>query len=117
MEKSQVISSRLETLHQILENLPDGLPKPDLTQYPFHSVEIFIIDREEVEYKGEVGALTRLLGVMFGFQTRSQGDSIIPLLERGPTICAVVEVLCRFLDKFTGDAILEKWVDDLSAAG
>jgi len=54
---------------------------------------------------------------MFGFQTRSQGDGIIPLLEWGPTICAIVKVLWRFLNQFTGDAILEKWVNDLSAAG
>jgi len=56
MEKSQVISSRLETLRQLLENLLDNLLKPDQPQYPFHPAENFVLDLEEVDDKGEVDA-------------------------------------------------------------
>jgi len=48
--------------------------------------------------------------------SRSTGDGIITITERGDPICAVVEVLKDSIGKEPGNAILEKWVDDLIAA-
>jgi len=39
-----------------LRNLLDNHLKPDEPQYPFHPAENFVLDSEEVDDKGEVGA-------------------------------------------------------------
>ena len=116
MEKDQGIPGRLETLWQLLANLPENLPQPEQTQYPFHPSENFFLDAEEVEDNGKVRALNRLLENTYGFQSCSQGDGIIPIFEHGPSICAVANILEIFVLKFPSDAVLTKWVDDLIAA-
>ena len=76
-----------------------------------------MLDADQVNDKGEVGALNQAFEVIFGFESRSKGDGIIPLKEHGPSIYAIVEVLRKYTTKYLSDAILQKWVDDLLKSG
>ncbi|KIJ35941.1 hypothetical protein M422DRAFT_261695, partial [Sphaerobolus stellatus SS14] len=107
---------QLSKLKLLLEHLPTSLPAPDpaTSQYPFVGYEP---DPDDVELTGSVvGALNKAFEVIFGFKSRSEGDGIIPIKERGPGICAVVDVLSSAFVKEPFNALLNKWVEDLTLA-
>jgi hypothetical protein len=98
----------LEQLHHYLVNLPTGLPLPDQgkSQYSFES---FALDTDWVEDVGEEGAINRELEIHLG--SRAKGP--IQLVERGPGICALHDVLRDSLGKYPTSAILKKWLSDV----
>ncbi|KAF8581806.1 hypothetical protein K439DRAFT_1513241 [Ramaria rubella] len=85
----------------------------ETTRYPFLH---FCLSAEEIDDKGEVGALNQAFEVIFGFKSRSTGDGIILILKCGPSICAVANVLGSAVKKFPQDTILLKWIEDLISA-
>jgi hypothetical protein len=51
---------------------------------------------------------------VFGHAARSTGDGILPILERGPTICAVHDILSDYCNEFQDDIVLKKWAIDIT---
>lgn len=119
----------LQRLRLLLEHLPKTLP--EATPSSLYSFTGFEPDSADVENYGSVAAaINRTLEVRFGFKSRSEGDGIIRIPERGPPVCAVVDVLKRLdvearkerrerqpqSSDDRPDAIFEKWVHDLTKA-
>jgi hypothetical protein len=75
---ASLITSSLNYLKLLLENLPRSLPEPEKSSYGFIG---FAPDLEMVEDIGDVGALNHAFEIAFGWATRSTGDSIIPINE------------------------------------
>jgi hypothetical protein len=107
---------QLRELRRLLARLPSSLPEPgpEATQYPFVGFQPDLEFLERTE--SELGAVNESLKAAFGWKSRSSGDKIIPIVERGKHICAVADVLERYLAAHPGDAVLMKWVADLSDA-
>ncbi len=107
----------LAKLQLLLENLPNQLPVNIGQDSCYASLIGFQPNEELVEMTGsEVGALNVHLERMFGYATRSVGDGILPILERGPLICAIHNILRDYCAKFPSDNILKKWVIDIAKA-
>jgi len=106
----------LNKLQLLLENLPNQLPsKPIDGPDPSHYVLFinFQPDDELVDVTGSKGgALNMHLERVFGHAARSTGDGILPILERGPMICAVHNILSNYCNKFQNDIVLKKWAID-----
>jgi len=94
----------LVELQLCLEALPTDIPIPKESKYNFSN---FSPDADWTTDIGEVGAVNRELEVRFG--NRADG---LKLVKRGPDIEAVVDVFETWIEKYPGDIILEKWVDD-----
>ena len=60
------------------------------------------------------GALNMHLEHLFGHAARSTGDGVIPILERGPAICAIYDLLKEYCAEFPNDNMLKKWVIDVA---
>ena len=106
---------KLQWLNTLLRNLPDNpnlpSPLPQRSQYPFRN---FVIPQDYIEKtESELGGLNEAFKSIFGWQTRTTGDGIIEIKERGPGIEGIVVVFQRYLEKYPGDQVLEKWLDDI----
>lgn len=62
----------------------------------------------------ELGALNETLKAVFGWKTCSTGDGSITIMECGENICAIVNVLGKYLALHPGNAMLNKWIADSS---
>lgn len=81
----------------------------------YSSLVGFQPDNALVEMTGSrAGALNMHLEHIFGYATRSTGDGILPIEERGPSVCAIHDVLKDYCTEFPSDAILKKWVIDIA---
>jgi hypothetical protein len=109
-------AQQLQELRKLLARLPSSLPEPSAatTRYPFINFEPDLEFLERTE--SELGAVNESLKSIFGWKSRTTGDKTLPILERGKNICAVADVLEHYLKLYPGDAILLKWVADLSEA-
>ena len=107
----------LDKLQLLLENLPNQLPSksvdgPDPSYYA--SFINFQPDDELVDMTGSKGgALNMHLEHVFGHAARLTGDGILPILERGPAICAVHDILSNYCNEFQDDIVLKKWAIDI----
>ena len=54
------------------------------------------------------------LKCVFGHAARSTGDGILPILERGPAICAVHDILSNYCNESQNDIMLKKWAIDIT---
>ena len=89
----QDLSLILNKLRLLLENLPNQLPVNGQDSL-YASLIGFQPDEESIEMTGsKAGALNIHLERMFGYAARSVGDGILPILERGPSICAIHDIL------------------------
>jgi hypothetical protein len=78
--------------------------------YDFRSFEP---DPQLVELYGtNEAAVNNVLEVTFAPQGRTDGPSPFSLLDQGPGLVAVVDVLCRFICEFPQSVILKKWLED-----
>jgi hypothetical protein len=108
----------LDKLRLLLENLPDQLPSkalsgPDASRYA--SFVGFQPDEELLEMTGSrAGALNMHLEHVFGHAARSTGDGVISILERGPPVCAIHNILKEYCAEFPDDNMLKKWVVDVA---
>ncbi len=98
----------LSQLRRCLEELPRGLPD---NMYNFQHFEP---SEEDVDKYGRQGALNHALEVTFCPGGRQQGP--FSLAGRGPGLLAVVDVLSKYTAEFPQDAMLQKWVLDLTEA-
>ena len=101
----------LDTLCELLTNLPLALPcrSEENTDYPFLSFEIHgaVLQRTNGDV---IRALSKSLWSIFF------ADGELLISERGPCICAVVDVLRKYLSKHPNNPILHKWVRDIGDA-
>jgi len=108
----------LDKLQLLLENLPNQLPSkpsdgPDASHYA--SLIGFQPNIELVEMTGsKAGALNVHLEHVFGYAARSTGNGILPIVERGPQICAIHDILSDYCNEFQDDNILKKWAIDIT---
>lgn len=102
-------SKSLAQLRLYLQNLPENLPLPASGQ-SIYGFEDFAPDAEWLEDIGEEGAVNRQLEILLG--SRAKGP--IRLKERGPSICAVTDVLDKYIARHPTSVILQKWVSDLT---
>ena len=108
----------LNKIQLLLENLPNQLPSkpvngPNASQYAL--LVGFQPDDELLEMTGSrAGALNMHLKHLFGHAARSTGDGILPILERGPPICAIHNVLKDYCAEFPNDNMLKKLAIDIT---
>ena len=104
----QRLKDELTELQVSLKELPMDIPIPKQSKYNFSN---FSLDPDWITDVGEVGAVNRELEVRLG--SRVNGLKII---ERGPDTEAIVDVLQIWIEKYSGNIILEKWVHDILQA-
>lgn len=102
------IIARLGHLRTCFDTLPSSLSD---ASYSFQDLSL---SDEDIEDRGRVGALNHLLECTFCPQGRSNGPFL--LNGCGPGLLALVDILFTFISDFPGDAILQKWVEDLISA-
>ncbi|PIL29838.1 hypothetical protein GSI_08045 [Ganoderma sinense ZZ0214-1] len=102
------ILARLAHLRACFDTLPLTLSD---TTYSFQQLEL---SDEDIEDRGCVRALNHCLECTFCPQGHANGSFL--LNGRGPGLLSLVDVLSAFIVDFPGDAILQKWVEDLIRA-
>ncbi|KAI0643696.1 ribonuclease H-like domain-containing protein [Trametes meyenii] len=111
------VADHLDALRLILENLPDSLQDVEKSdQFPFIG---FVPDPIEVEEYGSIpSAINHALEISLGWKSRSTGDGIIPINERGKGVCSLVDVLKLWASNCPSpdsDGVLLKWITDIRA--
>jgi hypothetical protein len=105
---------QLLDLKILLENLPDELPIANpavASDYATFLPPFEIMDPVIQCVGGDIAeAVAETIQVTF------TGDREISITERGPAVCAVVDVLTTYLDKFPEHPSLTKWVKKISDA-
>ncbi|RDB28214.1 hypothetical protein Hypma_001371 [Hypsizygus marmoreus] len=106
----------LTRLDHLLNHLPSQLPTPKSPVESRYGIFLcFELDSEILEKTGdEVATLGEQLECIFGWNARTTGDGILPILERGPSICAAHPLLEGFYKKYPKNNVLKKWVIDLA---
>ncbi|KAF9521628.1 hypothetical protein CPB83DRAFT_900472 [Crepidotus variabilis] len=112
--KKEASLTVLDHLKLLLDNLPTQLPEHLDGTSKFTDFLNFSLDRDLLENTGsETSTLSEQLKRVFGWQSRTTGDGIVPILERGDAVCAVHGVLLSFWEKYPQDAVLQKWIQDI----
>ncbi|KAG9223476.1 hypothetical protein PLEOSDRAFT_1101196 [Pleurotus ostreatus PC15] len=99
---------KLVRLARLLRYLPRTLPDTGRTS----KVYTFLSWSTNPDYED----INENFKTVFGWAARSSGDGILAITERGESVCAVVDVLRKYLRAYPSDAILLKWVDDITNA-
>ena len=89
--------------------LPASIP----TANQFYDFRAFGLSSGEVQAYGPEGAVNHALEVAF---CPFGQENVITLKERGPGLEAVVDVLRKYNSEYWGNAVLQKWVFDLTEA-
>ena len=107
----------LAELRHLLSSLPpeSKLPWVDKGKHSHYAIFLdFALDPELMEkIEDEVGVFSEQFKSVFGWQTRSQGEGLVPIEERGPAICAVVDVLREFHKRYPDNEVIMKWGRDV----
>ncbi|KAI6095939.1 hypothetical protein F5141DRAFT_1067972 [Pisolithus sp. B1] len=107
--------AKLNLLHLYLKNLPNSIPFVDpggMSQYGF---DFFVVDDEDMEGKGPVGAINCQLEIWLGHWNNGP----ILFTEQGPSLCKLTNLFEVWLRDLSSDPkipILHKWLDDLIVA-
>jgi hypothetical protein len=105
----------LARLRLLLRNLPSQLPRQDGFNSKYGSFLNFGLDQEILEKTGdEIATLGEQLERIFGWQAHTMGDGIIPIIERGNAICALVPILDKYSKKYPDNNVLKKWGIDIA---
>ena len=105
----------LAHLRLLLGNLPSQLPHRDGVNSVYSTFINFSLDPEILEKTGdEVATLGEQLEHVFGWKARTTGDGIIPIVERGSAICALVPIFEKYAEKYPCNNVLKKWVIDVA---
>ncbi|KAG9042386.1 hypothetical protein FS837_010940 [Tulasnella sp. UAMH 9824] len=99
---------KLNSLKAQLERLPASLPNPPAQQSSYQ----WQLDQDFLSDEGIVAATNQMLERVMGM--RANG---ITIRERGQGISGVVEVLHVALQEEPDNAIVTKWIDDITEAG
>ena len=117
VELESNFAAYLARLHFLLDpgNLPVALPlRNNATESIYGAFLHFTIDPDILEKTGdEVGAFSEQMKAIFGWKTRSTGDGIIPIKERGRALSAAVDVLSQYHKKHPNNAVIQKWGFDI----
>ena len=106
----------LACLEYLLANLLEQLPSSDSFFSRYSMFLLFTLDLDILEKTGdEIATLGEQLEGVFGWNARTSGDGIIPILERGKAICALHPILKEYHEKFPDNNVLKKWVLDVIA--
>ncbi|KAJ3791690.1 hypothetical protein GGU11DRAFT_751268 [Lentinula aff. detonsa] len=115
------IQNKLLYLQTLTENLPSTLHTPQHGERPKYAFHNFRPDPAFLQRtEDEVGAINESLKVIFGWKTRTTGDGIITIEERGKNCIGLVAgVLEGYLKQHKDgsgqpNAVLVKWVEDIS---
>jgi hypothetical protein len=105
----------LKRLKVLLSNLPSQLPLVADSKSRYNAFLSFSLDPDILDKTGdEVATLGEQLEHIFGWRTRTSGDGIIPILERGRAICALHSILSEYHEKYPDNNVLKKWVVDVA---
>jgi hypothetical protein len=112
-------ASKLRYLRTYLDALPKSLPSPQRGELPKFPFRTFRLDAEQEQECGTIGAVNEGFKRIFGWKTRTTGDGILEITERGPNIGAVADVLEKYIKENPAsdggpDAVLMKWVEDIT---
>ncbi|KAL0951813.1 hypothetical protein HGRIS_008480 [Hohenbuehelia grisea] len=114
----EAITRLLDRLDTLLQHLPSTLPFKDSTESSFRTFINFQLDKAQVEELDDpCCVLSNTLKDVFGWKTRSGsdgGDGIVRVPEQGPGVLAMVKVLRQFLINHPDNAILRKWILDIT---
>ena len=89
-------ASVLTRLDWLLANLPTQLPQKDGAESCYQAFLSFGLDPDILEKTGdEVATLGEQLEGVFGWKTRTSGDGVIPILERGNAIRKLHPILVQ----------------------
>jgi len=106
----------LAQLNILLSNLPEQLPSADGPSSRYGAFLSFGLDADILDRTGdEVATLGEQLEHIFGWKTRTSGDGIIPILERGNAIRALHPLFEEYYQKYPNNNVLKKWVIDVIA--
>ncbi|QRV96437.1 hypothetical protein RhiJN_24455 [Ceratobasidium sp. AG-Ba] len=105
------VEALLTELAALISTLPESLPVVEPVQSKYGRFLGFVPDPELVEERGVVGAVNTALEHAFG--DRRDGLKII---KRGKGIDSIVPLLEKFLKRYPGDIILQKWLLDFVSA-
>ena len=107
----------LAELQYLLLSLPpeSKLPLIERSQDSLYAAFLnFSLNPELMEkIEDEVGVFSEQFKIVFGWQTRSSGEGIILIMEHGPAICAIVNVLREYHNRYPSDEVIMKWGRDL----
>jgi hypothetical protein len=88
------IGEILPKLKILLTGLPSQLPCGDDYDSKYSAFFSFSLDEDILEKTGdEVATLGEQLERTFGWRSRTTGDKIVPIVERGKAICALHSIL------------------------
>ena len=109
------IGNILAKLKVLLTELPSQLPRGDNFNSKYGAFLAFALDEDILEKTGdEVATLGEQLEHAFGWRSRTTGDNIIPIVERGGAICALHPILVDFYTRFPDNNVLKKWIIDIT---
>jgi hypothetical protein len=111
------VETLLGSIKSGLQNLPLSLPTVNADASPFAEFlcQPFQLNPEKLEHTGsEVATLGEHLELAFGWKSRTTGDGVIKIAERGRAICAVHDVVDAFFRKYPEDNTLKKWIIDIA---
>ena len=99
------------------DSLPPTLPLRDSANPGHYGLFLdFTLDDDLMEIiEDEVGVINEQFKRIFGWKSRTTGDQIVPITERGTPLSAVVDVLHKYLLLHPGNAVLLKWAADIKA--
>ena len=88
-----MLPTEIQLLELLVQNLPDALPSPPVEQSAYSIFLNFSLDLDFLERtEDEAGAFNEPMKAIFGFEARTTGDGILTITERGPSVCAMVDV-------------------------
>ncbi|RXW20375.1 hypothetical protein EST38_g5489 [Candolleomyces aberdarensis] len=108
------ISEIMDKMKLLISRLPHDLPEEPIELSKYAEFIDFKLDEELLEKTGDKGsALSEHLKRVFGWASRSTGDGIIPITERGRPLIAIQDVLKTYLAQNPGNSVIVKWVGDI----
>ncbi len=103
------ICNILTKLEVLLTDLPFQLPRGDDFDSKYGTFLAFTLDEDILEKTGdEVATLGEQLERVFGWQSRTTGDNIIPIVEHGEAIYTLHSILVEFYTRFQDNNVLKK---------
>jgi len=108
----------LNRLASLILQLPTMLPyKPESDAVFKEFLPPFVLDPDYLDKtEDEIATIGEQLERVFGFKTRSSGDGILDIKERGPGLSAVHGVLVEYYHKYPDNMVHKKWIVDISNA-
>ncbi|KAI5990480.1 hypothetical protein EDD15DRAFT_2198064 [Pisolithus albus] len=107
--------AKLDLLRLYLKNLPNSIPFVDSGSPSQYGFDFFVVDDEDMEDKGPVGAINRQLEIRLGHWNNGP----ILFTEQGPSLCKLTDLFEEWFGHLSSDPeipILHKWLDDLITA-